>query len=123
MVRAHPGADYIFHFFFPQCCFVDAGCDITDDCDLNAECVSEEGKGHKCHCNDGFQGDGKTCEKLVIGCNVIDNCDKYASCLFSKVEGGYRCKCDTERVSTECPNIFCTGIYHFQTVEKGEKNL
>ena len=101
MVRAHPGAEYQFFPIFPFLfsLFLDAGCDITNDCDLNADCVFEEGKGHKCHCNDGFQGDGKTCEKLVIGCNVIDNCDKYASCLFSQVEGGYRCKCDTERVS------------------------
>ena len=77
--------------------FSDAGCDITNDCDPNAQCLFEEGE-HKCHCNDGFQGDGKTCEKVVIGCNVIDNCAKYAMCLFSPEEGGYRCKCDAQRV-------------------------
>jgi len=31
--------------------------DICDDCDENASCIS----GLKCQCNQGYQGDGKTC--------------------------------------------------------------
>ena len=89
-----PGGESFFNYFF---LFLDAGCDITDDCDPNATCLFKDGQ-HKCSCNDGFQGDGKTCEKVIIGCNVLDNCAKYASCLFSELEGGYRCKCDTQRV-------------------------
>ena len=36
---------------------------------------------------------------VVIGCNVIDNCDERAACKFNHTEGGFRCKCDEERVS------------------------
>ena len=76
--------------------YSDAGCDITQDCDTNAKCSYKNGK-HKCVCQDGYEGSGKTCEKVIIGCNVLDNCSKYAQCLFNALEKGYRCQCDSSR--------------------------
>ena len=77
----------------------DAGCDITDDCDENAECLLVNDR-HQCHCREHYEGDGKTCVKMIIGCNVLDNCDKYAMCLFNPIEKGFRCQCDVARVKT-----------------------
>ena len=36
---------------------------------------------------------------MMIGCNVIDNCDDHASCKYNHTEGGFRCKCNEEKVS------------------------
>lgn len=86
----------------------DAGCDITKDCDVNANCRYNEGR-HQCICNDGFQGNGKVCEKVVIGCNILNNCATYAFCDFNALEGGYRCHCDTSR-GFEGDGLYCKSV-------------
>ena len=48
---------------------------------------------YSCSCSDGYEGDGKSCKKVIISCNVLDNCSKYAHCLFNIQEKGYRCQC------------------------------
>ena len=32
-----------------------------DDCDVNAECINDQGS-FSCVCRDGYEGDGKVCE-------------------------------------------------------------
>lgn len=79
---------------------LDAGCDITKNCHADGQCHYDyDIRNYRCKCNEGYQGDGKICEKLVIGCNFLNNCHKYAICEFNDMEGGFRCLCDTSRVS------------------------
>ena len=38
-----------------------------DDCDVNAECINEQGS-FLCQCRDGYTGDGKICEGILYEC-------------------------------------------------------
>ena len=38
--------------------------DFTFECDMNAKCQNSYGS-YYCVCNDGYEGDGKTCDRLI----------------------------------------------------------
>ena len=38
--------------------------DFTFECDMNSECQNSYGS-YYCVCNDGYEGDGKTCDRLI----------------------------------------------------------
>ena len=38
--------------------------DFTFECDMNSKCQNSYGS-YYCVCNDGYEGDGKTCDRLI----------------------------------------------------------
>jgi hypothetical protein len=68
------------------------------NCDENATCKPKQavyGKttsGFKCHCNEGYYGNGKTCFPDVDECTEgIHKCSTYATCKDTQT--GYTCHC------------------------------
>ncbi len=66
------------------------GCS-DNPCDENAVCGAE-GEDFICTCNDGWAGDGFTCEDIDECADGIDNCDDaHGTC--TNTEGGFTCGC------------------------------
>ena len=61
----------------------------TDNCDANATCVPIDTSGYTCTCNEGFEGNGKTCT-AVGACATNDECTSISSnaCLDSICDNG-----------------------------------
>ncbi|MCB9786920.1 MAG: DUF1929 domain-containing protein [Deltaproteobacteria bacterium] len=59
----------------PTCQDVDECGDQTDDCDANAACANTDGA-YECTCNDGFHGDGQSCE----ACAPLSHCQGGLTC-------------------------------------------
>jgi len=48
--------------------------------------------GYTCHCDTGFEGDGKTCTNIDECATLTDNCDVNATC--TDTVGSFTCTCD-----------------------------
>ncbi|XP_013386084.1 nidogen-1 isoform X2 [Lingula anatina] len=67
------------------------GCNVVNNCDINAQCVPVEGV-YQCRCNQGYYGDGQRCLPSN-DCSVVNNCDVNAQCLYEN--GRYQCRCNS----------------------------
>ena len=84
--------------------------DKSDNCDINAVCTNIPGS-FDCLCKDGFEGDGTTCDGIIVGqCKLnyftmifivpdIDECDtNQHNCTENAVcintPGSYTCECE-----------------------------
>ncbi|KAM4732701.1 pro-epidermal growth factor [Anableps anableps] len=61
-------------------------------CAVNAKCVLDAGNPF-CLCQEGFTGDGQTCQDIDECKSGLHSCDKHAECLNSA--GEYLCRCQT----------------------------
>jgi len=59
-------------------------------CDINAKCTNLTG-GYKCICNEGYVGDGYSCQDLDECSTRTHNCDLNARC--TNTIGSYTCNC------------------------------
>ncbi|XP_071534542.1 nidogen [Panulirus ornatus] len=82
-------------------------CSSVLDCDTNAQCLYDStSQRYKCECNDGYEGDGRTCQlQGEAGCNIINNCDTNADCIYDTYALVHRCQC---RNGYEGDGSFCT---------------
>ncbi|PZC79072.1 hypothetical protein B5X24_HaOG216887 [Helicoverpa armigera] len=62
-------------------------------CDENATCMNLNTK-YTCKCNQGFQGDGITCQDVDECVEGFHTCHPSARCV--NTDGGFRCECDSE---------------------------
>jgi hypothetical protein len=89
-------------FMFSEQCGVDDVCSAgeciekqgpcearTDNCDANATCVPIDTSGYTCTCNEGFEGNGKTCT-AVGACTTNDECTSISNnaCVVTLCDNG-----------------------------------
>ncbi|XP_046419384.1 nidogen isoform X1 [Neodiprion fabricii] len=79
-------------------------------CSPDANCINNEGS-HVCQCLDGYEGDGRTCERIPT-CADKD-CGDYAECTI--VEGFPQCSCIWGYEQTD------DGCYAIQELNCGDK--
>ena len=111
------GDDLVCHYLPVSCddsdgctkdlCDPDVGCHHEDACDTNAVCVDSA-----CQCNDGFSGDGTTCQDIDECATNQAGCDAHATC--ANTEGSFTCTCNDgwhgdgfTCNQTLCPNGIC----------------
>ncbi|EGD83019.1 tamm-Horsfall protein [Salpingoeca rosetta] len=78
-----------FEDTLPSACVDINECETTTKCHADATCVNTPGS-FACVCNDGFYGDGTTCEPNE--CLEQGICHEHATC--SKTTGDYTCTCN-----------------------------
>ena len=81
----------------------------TDDCAGDAACINTDG-GFSCNCNNGYQGDGVTCQPCAAGYNTNGQMGKSSCDFCDKGYGGQQNTC------VECP------IHTFNDVTSLAKN-
>jgi hypothetical protein len=64
--------------------------DANLDCDENATCIADTDKSN-CVCNNGYLGDGKSCNDVDECTEDLKNCD--ANALCENTVGGFTCSC------------------------------
>ncbi|RDD42651.1 Fibrillin-1 [Trichoplax sp. H2] len=69
----------------------------THNCHVNASCHDTQGS-FRCNCNDGFHGNGTSCEDIDECTSQMAHCDENAVCV--NVIGTYLCKCKTGYVAS-----------------------
>ncbi|KAH8299746.1 hypothetical protein KR044_005465 [Drosophila immigrans] len=101
-------------------------CDVDSNCHINAKCSwYEHEMRHICTCNEGFSGDGYSCEPIEDSCAIKpDICDSHATCNFNEQLGKSECVCQRGytgdgygcQLAPECQaaehcgeNAFCDG--------------
>lgn len=82
-------------------------------CDENASCA-EQIDGVLCECNEGWDGDGTSCED-IDECLKPDVCASGAHCVNR--EGDFVCECNHGLTSTDPENIACADIDECDTEE------
>lgn len=80
------------------------------DCDVNAVCKTTQ-NGFTCTCEDGYQGDGKSCEDIDECTESLDNCHEYAEC-DNTPPGSFTCTCEEgyEGNGIVCEPATCAGF-------------
>ena len=71
----------------PGC--IGSACDLCDD---NAQCIQDDDGEFYCECDDGFDGDGFSCDDIDECAEDTHSCDDNATC--TNTFGGYTCACD-----------------------------
>ncbi|KAJ8949808.1 hypothetical protein NQ318_000506 [Aromia moschata] len=70
-------------------------CNVLNNCHKDASCVYiEDIRSYSCVCNDGYEGDGYTCEVEFVSCTKVDNCDPHATCTYDDNLGKSKCICN-----------------------------
>ncbi|GAB1611093.1 nidogen-1-like isoform X2, partial [Argonauta hians] len=76
-------------------CKVASSCRVVNNCDRNADCVSDRRmSGHFiCECRLGYRGNGLQCVETELSCHQRNNCHEQAMCVFHDVANHYKCIC------------------------------
>jgi nidogen (entactin) len=70
-------------------------CNVLNNCHRDAQCIySAESESFSCICNQGFAGDGFSCEQSTVSCTQVNNCDSHATCLYDESLGKSKCVCN-----------------------------
>ncbi|XP_028136673.1 nidogen [Diabrotica virgifera virgifera] len=81
-------------------------CSVVNNCHANASCLySDILRDYECICNEGFEGNGYSCEPEVISCTIVDNCDPQATCAYDETLGKSKCICNPGYVGD---GYYCT---------------
>ncbi|XP_028394761.1 matrilin-2-like [Dendronephthya gigantea] len=64
-----------------------------DDCSLFATCADTGPGTYMCVCNEGYTGDGKSCEEINVCGTPEDDCSEFATCKNTG-PGTYTCTCN-----------------------------
>nr|CAI5831592.1 unnamed protein product [Callosobruchus analis] len=74
----------------------EVGCDVLNNCHRNATCTySDDTHAYQCVCNDGFEGNGFSCEPEYVSCTKYDNCSPHATCTYDDALGRSKCICNS----------------------------
>ena len=78
---------------------------VCDQCDSRATCVDQGNFNFACVCNEGYTGDGISCQDFDECASGVDDCAERASC--TNTMGGYECECPDGYTGdgTECADV------------------
>ncbi|KAL3266111.1 hypothetical protein HHI36_010297 [Cryptolaemus montrouzieri] len=88
-----------------------ANCNDLNNCHRDAQCkYNPITSSFSCICNEGYEGDGFSCNEVRVSCLVENNCDVHATCAYDDAMGRSKCVCMSgfEGDGYTCTLAICT---------------